>query len=122
MITSGLLGGIKSTLAAFLTDTCTIDVRQMAVGEFGEPVEVYSNVASSVACRVIMLDRRTSAELLSGREGMTDVHRLICPAGTALEADQRVTLSGGDVYYVVDVLTTQTDAVDAQAMIVRQRA
>lgn len=124
MITNGALGYMKSVTGKFLTDTCTIEQRSLAVGEFGQPVEAYTVVSTSVACRVINLSQsglRAQAETVAGREAIGEVYRLICPAGTALEADQRITLSSGDVYHVVDVLLNRTDETDTQATIVRVR-
>lgn len=125
MITNGALGAIKAMTAKFLTDTCTIEQRSLAVGEFGQPVEAYTVVSTGVACRVITIGNRFFAQQqnpeTAGREHIMDAYRLIVPAGTALDVDYRVTLSNGDVYHVVDLITERTDETDSQAIIVRVR-
>lgn len=123
MIPSWMAGAIKDVLADYLTDTCTIEVQADTVDEYGlaQPGSL-TTVASDVACRVIDLGTRYSelAALVADQETIKDTYRLVCPAGTALAKDQVITMSNGDVYQVVDLITERTDGVDAQAIITRR--
>jgi hypothetical protein len=122
MIDAALLAYMRDRAADFLTDTCTIEVRAQGQGEFGNPSQsTWTTVASSVACRVITIGSRfqPGAQVVGSREALTDVYRLICPYGTALDKDQRITLSNGDVYQVVDLNVERTSETDTQAVIVR---
>jgi hypothetical protein len=125
LITPALRGHLRSMTARFLTDTCTIEARSNSVGEFGDPQEVFASVAAGVACRVITLGTRYAVAALNpavlGREALVDAYRLVVPAGTALDVDHRVTMSSGEVYQVVDLITERTDETDEQAIIVRVR-
>ncbi len=105
-----------------MSDTCTIEVRSDAVGEGGEKLLAYTTVATSVACRVIDAGQtfERSADTVAEREVIVDRYQLITPNGTALAVDQRITLdSDSSVYQIIDLITERTDAVDAQATMVR---
>lgn len=119
---TAVLEAMRDAAESLMTDTCKIEVRSNSVGEYGEPLEAYETVASSVVCRVTTLGSRfkEAAEQVGGREAIVDAYRLICPAGTPLAVDQRVTLtSTGERWQVVDLITARTDEVDRQAAIVR---
>jgi len=122
-VTGGLRSTMRRALDALLTDTCTITAEAVGADEYGAPPGAWSIVAANVPCRVIMQSAARSAEAgaQAGREGVADTYRLIVPAGTALDAGQRVTTSDGAVYEVVDLQTALTDAPDAQAIITRMR-
>jgi len=104
-----------------MTDTCTIQERNEAVGEAGERLEIFSNVATGVKCRVITIGNRfmEQAQPVGSRETIVDSYRLIVPHDQTLEVDYRVILSSGDTYDVVDLITQRTQATDNQAVIVR---
>jgi hypothetical protein len=118
-----VLSSMKTAAQALMTDTCKIEVLTNAIGEMGEQLQdQYSTVSASVACRVITIGNRFREQVASvgNRETIVDSYRLICPAGTALAVDQRITLaSDGSQWEVVDLVTARTDAVDAQAVIVK---
>lgn len=124
MLPGGTLGYMRAMTNRLLTDTCTIQARASGRGEFGNAQQTaWQTVATGVQCRVINLQAWLAggAETVAGREAVTDIYRLICPAGTALDADQRVTLSDGTVFHVVDVKVSLTDETDTQATIARVR-
>jgi hypothetical protein len=124
MITGALLQQMRAATTRFLTDTCTIEARSTGRGEYGEPQQSdWGVVASGVACRVITQRApAASSSSVGDRETIVDTYRLVCPTGTALTVDQRVTLtSTGAVYHVVDLVTARTDETDTQAVIVRAR-
>ena len=122
MIDTALLAYMRDVTADLLTDTCTIEVRVQGQGEFGNPSQtIWETVSSSVACRLITTMREPMAQDVGSREALVDTYRLICPYGTALDKDQRVTLSGGDVYHVTGVVVERTSETDTQAYVVRAR-
>lgn len=120
-----VLAQMRAAAESLMTDTCTLEARSASAGEYGEPTEEFVVVDASVPCRVITMDNRFFAQQqnpeTAGREHIMDAYRLIVPAGTALDVDYRVTLSNGDVYHVVDLITERTDETDSQAIIVRVR-
>lgn len=122
-INSSLLATMRNTAESLMTDTCTIEAGADAVGDMGEVLsDVYTAVASSVACRVITIGNRfkETVGITAERETITDAYRLIVPYGTALAVDQRITLdSDSSRWQVVDLLTERTSETDAQAVIVR---
>jgi hypothetical protein len=118
---SMVLAQLRAMTATFLTDTCTIEARMDAQGQFGEPLQDHwALVAANVPCRVITLSSMRNTQMqIASRETIAESYKLICPYGTALAIDQRVTLANGAVYQVVDVLTKRTDETDTQATITR---
>jgi head-tail adaptor len=123
MIPGGTLGYMRAMTGRFLTDTCRIEQRAMTRDEYGTATQTaWTLVEADVPCRVINLQSGLSgsAETVAGRESTPFTFRLICPAGTALAADQRVTLaSDGSIWHIADVKTVLTDETDTQATIVR---
>jgi hypothetical protein len=121
-IDSALLEYMRDQAEALMTDTCLIEVRADARGEFGEATqETWTTVASGVRCRVITIQQSRAAQPVGTREALIDRYRLVCPSGTALDVDQRVTLSNGDVYQILQVVTARTSETDTQAIIERVR-
>jgi hypothetical protein len=118
-----VLAAMRAAAESLMTDTCTLEVTADAVGEMGEVLsDVYTSVATGVKCRLIMPPQMLSDRAVSvgERETITEGARLICPYGTALAVDQRVTLtSDGSHWQVVDLDLSRTDKTDAQAVIVR---
>ena len=118
-----VLGSMRATVESLMTDTCKIEVGADSVGEMGEVLQdQYTTVASGVTCRVISLGNRysESARTIGEREVITEAYRLIVPYGTALDVNQRITLtSDSSVYQVVDLNTERTDRTDRQAIMVR---
>ncbi len=105
-----------------MKDTCKIEAESIGVGSFGQPKPVWVLVANSVACRVIMLRQpRPAAEQVGNQEQIVEQYRLIVPYNTALAVNQQVTMSSGEVYQIVDLVTARTDETDAQAVMVRAR-
>jgi len=123
MLTGRTKGLIGRALNKFLTETCQIEGETLARGQFGERTHGFDVVGADVPCRVIRAgaspSQTTSGEIGS-QETIVERYRLIVPAGTVLNVDQRVTV-GGAVYQIVDVVTAWADAVDAQAVMVRAR-
>jgi hypothetical protein len=120
-----ILTYMRNMSDSLMTDTCTIEVRSTAKGASGETLQdVYTTVASSVACRLIGQSSQTAMgdriQPTGDRETVTQQYRIICPYTTALAVDQRITLdSDGSQYQVVDLITARTQRTDVQAMLVR---
>ena len=132
---SSLRGYIRAAAESLMTDTCTLSRQKDAAGDYGEIVSAYEVMATGVACRLITIGNRFSgaagqpgqraggqAEMVPmGRETLTDTYRLVLPAGTTIDVDYRATMSSGDVYEVVDLVTERTDEADVLAIVTRVR-
>jgi hypothetical protein len=114
---------MRLRVQALLTDTCVIERETAGVGTMGEPLHQWGVVVADVPCRVITGARRSGAgyQNIGSTESMIERFRLITPVGTPFAVDDRVQLSDGTVYQVVEVVDQLTDAVDTQAIIVRAR-
>jgi len=116
-----LRASLRTTTNKWLKDTATIEALQLTTGEVGQPVESWSVVSASVACRVIGA-ASSDTQNVGGQETMTDVFRIVFPAGTALAVQQRITVSSsGKVYHVAGLVTDYTDELFTAAVVVRQR-
>ena len=120
---NAVLASMRAAAESLMTDTCTIEVQSDAVGDMGELLDdVYTVVASAVACRVITIGNRfrEAVAQTAERETIVDAYRLVCPQGTALAVNQRITLdSDSSQWHVVDLVTARTSEVDEQAVIAR---
>ena len=117
-----ILATMRATAESLFTDTCTIEVGADAVGEMGEVLsDQYVLVASSVACRVITQRAPgDTPQRVGEREVIIGSTRIVCPYGTALAVNQRITLDSDDsAWQVVDVRSPLTSLVDTQAVVVR---
>lgn len=118
---------MRRIVSKFLIDTCTITAQPQGLDELGALSvgldSVWATVATGVACRVIGEGQGGSASaLVASQEQMADTLRIVCPAGTALAPDQRITVtSTGHVYTVVGLETDLTDALYTLARVVRLR-
>lgn len=123
MLSAQALAMLRATTAKFFTDTCTIEREASARGKAGEPTHSPVMVATGVPCRIIdSTNRQTiSAQMVGGQEAIVDTYRIIVPYGTALEVDQIITVSSGDQYHVVGLVTARTDKTDSQAVVRRAR-
>jgi hypothetical protein len=124
MISDMLIAQLKATLVTTLTDTCTIYARASGTGLYGEPQQdAWVIVASAVPCRVIDdKQSRVGDPAVLAREYITDSYKLVVPAGTGLDVDQRIKVtSTGLEYDVTGLVTSRTQGVDEQAMIMRAR-
>lgn len=118
---SWVSGRIRARVEYFLSDTCIIERETSAYDKFGSPARDWETVASGVKCRVIGAGEATRAEMgnSGARETLTERYRLICPVGTELGVDYRVTVNGKR-YHVVSLVDGWTNAMDVQAIIVRR--
>jgi 2-keto-3-deoxy-6-phosphogluconate aldolase len=117
-----VLAHMRAMAESLMTDTCTIEVRADAVDSMGAVSNVWTAVESGVRCRMITIGFRPQDVLAAAadRRATKDSYRLVCPAGTALAPDQRVTLdSDGSQWLVTDLVTRRTDETDTQAVITR---
>jgi hypothetical protein len=113
---------IRAIAAKWLKDRCNITVQTTATGPLGEQLDQYVSVQSNVPCRVIKVSMSPSAMIVGGQESMQDMYRVSVPVGTALAVDQRIELSNGLEYDVVDLETELTDEMFEHALVSRQRA
>jgi len=123
-MSSRYLTAIQRRLATFLTETATIEKRDInAIDRLGAPVEnAYTLVDTGVACRVIdARSRRTESWMEVGQaDAMVDMYRIIFAVGTTVEQDYRITV-GDRKYQVVDMTDDRTDAADLQVTVKRIR-
>ncbi len=122
MIHDQTIARMKARVQLTLTDSCLIEAESSARGSVGEVVHSWETVAADVACRVITpsASTRGSMQAVGAQESMIDAYRLICPVGTALAVDQRVTINGS-VFQIVGIRDGLTDGVDVQAYMTRVR-
>jgi hypothetical protein len=123
-INSAVLAMIRRTAdTGFLTDTCTIERPDEAVNSRGQMTSGWALVASDVRCRVVQGGRLNNPAVMDAslREAMDDLYRISVAYGTALERGYRMTLSTGNVFYVVRLETELSDDVFHSAIISRKR-
>ena len=114
-------GAFRATVLKWLKDTAKIEVQQSSKGTMNEPLDAWTIVTASVACRVIGAEQ-SDAAFVGSQETIADMYRLVVPAGTALAANQRVTVtSTGYVYQVVGFINDLTDELFRTAVILRRR-
>jgi len=123
MTSSRNLAYIRQRLATFLTETATIEKRDInAVDRLGVPVEdAFTLVSTDVACRVIDSRNRRNGWMEIGQaDAMVDMYRIVFPVGTDVEQDYRITV-GARKYHVVEVVDDRSDAADRQVSVKRIR-
>lgn len=106
-------------MESFLDDSCTISREKTTYDSMGAASGAKEIVASGVSCRVIK--GISDTENIGDQQSLTETYRLIVPVGTALEVNYFVTLVDGTVYKVIEIITQRSDAMDAQALIKRER-
>lgn len=124
MLPKVIAAQLKRQLESLLLDqTCTITHQTETVDEYGARTQVWVTIASDVPCRVIRAQNRRflGQDEVAMQEVMVESYRLITPVGTPLDVDYRITLPSGSMYEVVQVLDANTNALDAQAEMVRRR-
>ena len=115
---------VRRNVNEMLTESCTIQRESGSRGTMGEPVHQFENVATAVACRVIRAGQTQStseAGQVGGQEALVEMYRLICPVDTPFTTDDRVVMSDGRVFQVVDVEDGLSDSAFAGAVMVRVR-
>lgn len=122
-LNSNVLAQLRNRMAAFLKDTCLIEAQQQMTDEYGAPTLAWSIVAEDVPCRVLPIatsSMQSMSALVGSGESLQELYKIICPHGTALAPNQRVTVNGA-VYNVIQLVTARTDETDTQALLTRQR-
>lgn len=114
---------VRRNVNDLLTATCRIERETSSTGTMGEPLHDWDVVQADVPCRVIRLAKRTttSAEQVGSQETLVERYRLITPVGTNFAVDDRVVMSDGRVFQVVDVEDGLTDEAFAGVMLSRVR-
>jgi len=114
---------VRQNVSVMLTETCTIERETVSVGDMGQSLHEFAEVAADVACRIIRAGTNStgSSNNDGGREALTDRFRLILPVGTDISTDYRVRMADESLYQVVDVEAALTDAAFVAAVIVRAR-
>lgn len=106
-LSSQTLKRIRSTVEAYLVDTCEIESQVYTTGSMGQAMQAWETVASGVRCRVIRAGRQSDgdAEVQVGRETIEQAVRIILPYGTAMAVDYRIVVSGAS-YQVAGIENT----------------
>ncbi len=115
---------VQANVNAMLTESCTLQRESGATGSMGEPLRnVFGNIATGVQCRVIRAKTPSGGTgmVVGSQEAMVELYRLICPVGTAFLVDDRVVMSDGRVFQVVNVEDGLTDKGFAGAVLTRVR-
>lgn len=116
---SRTLALIQRHLEAFLTERCSIEVQTTTRDEYGGYSDTWTLVADDVHCRIYPIPSREGAAAVAGsQETLVEVYRIVCPVGTGLDIDQRITVNN-QVYHIVELIVQQTDGVDEQALMKR---
>ena len=114
MLGKGKTKRTAARLNRFLIDRCTIDERI-------DDEDNWRRVADDVRCRVMRMSSNASKTADYGQsEAMINTYVLSTPLGTPLDTGQRVTI-GTKVFFVTGVIDQWTNAVDAQALVIRER-
>lgn len=124
MVSNRTIALVRRRVNAFLTERCSIEREAGMKGSMGEPLHGWEMVADNVQCRVITVNQsstQTEYEAVGSTEALVERWRLICPAGTVFAVDNRVRLSDGRVFQIVDVDDRLTDEAFVSAMMVRAR-
>ena len=113
---------LQAVLNAALDKTCTIERQNADRGEFGELLHNWQAVATDVSCRLIDAQVTNNSELQTtgNQEIMLQTARLILPAGTAIDVNYRVIIAGV-IYNVIAIVDSRSEAIDTQAVIMRER-
>lgn len=121
LFTSATKRQIEKYVAYLLTDTCTIEQQVRSRNQYGAETDTWEVVARDVQCRIIRngqtVDSQT--EMIGGQERIVNQPRIIAPRGTAFAANQRITMSTGEVFTITGVKTSLTDNVMAEAFCVK---
>lgn len=114
---------VRRNVNDLLNETCRIERESGGRGLMGEETHETVVVATNVSCRVIRLTKRTtsSAQDVGSQEALVERYRLICPVGTAFTVNDRVVMSDGRTFDLVDVEDGLSDEAFAGAMLVRTR-
>lgn len=122
MFNSIIVTQIRSQINRWLTETATVQKLDSVRGEYGELIQDYVTVQTSVPCRIITAgsNNTDTMEVNGNQEMMLDQYKIILPYDAELDVDYRVTV-GADIYRVVSILDDRTDGVDVQALIVGER-
>lgn len=117
------LGIVRRNVNRTLKERCTIQRETHTKGTMGEPLHEFEQVAADVACRVITAGERNRTAVMDvgSQESLVERYRLICPVGTLFEVDNRVVMSDGRVFQIVDVEDGLTDEAYAGAIMIRVR-
>lgn len=123
LLSSRTVAAVQKNVNAMLTDTCTLQRRNQAVGSMGEPLQGYVNVQTGVTCRVIRSRPPTmnTTQPVGGAVAVVETFRLICPVGTPFLVEDRVLMSDDSIYQVMSVEDKLTDGVFVSAIIQRVR-
>jgi len=123
VLNARVLARLRNMTERYLKDTCLIEVQQRVTDEYGSPMQAWSIIASDVPCRVLPIASSSMASmsaLVGSAESLKELYKIICPFGTALAPDQRITVNG-EIYNIIQLVTARTDETDTQALLTRQR-
>lgn len=124
-ISSRTLAKVRKNVNEMLTERCTLERETGTVGTMGEPLHTWETVQTGIACRVIQAGQTQSGSttaVVGSAEAMVERYRLITPVGTPFTLNDRVVMSDGRVFEIVDVDDGLTDEAFAGAVMVRVRA
>lgn len=114
---------VRRNVLKTLTETCRVERESGSTGTMGELLHDWVVVAQDVACRVITRGQQSQAQTreVGGQEALVERYELICPVGTAFTVDDRVVMSDGRIFQVVDVEDGLSNEAFAKVMLVRTR-
>lgn len=112
---------LRKQAEGFLTDSCTIERESEVMGEFMAPRAGWNVVAQGVKSRLIKPGSQQGSAVIvaADQEVTTNHYRLILPAGTDLQPNDRV-LHDGQYYSVVRLEDRLTDELYHSAILMRK--
>ena len=120
-VPSAVRGYMRAQANALMTDTCTIARLSDALDASGASVNAWETVSSGVACRMISAGQRFNNDpaIKAEKAVLAERYRIVLPAGTSIAVQNRITLDSDDsAWLVASVITSQTDEVSVQVIVV----
>ena len=93
MISAADLAAMQATQASALPGTCSISRRSMATDDQGGYTETWADLATGVACRLVVMRAPTEA-LVAARFANMELWQLTLPVGQDITHNDRVVVSG----------------------------
>jgi len=122
-VTNQLMAHIRSQVSQLLTDTCTIERNEEVTdNRYGSKKPGWVVVASSVACRINLLNRSNQSlvEVMGGQEAMLDSYQLVLAYDVTIDRDYRITVNGV-TYFVTRIESQLTNSAFKQVLLTRKR-
>lgn len=116
VLSSRTLAIVRARVADTLTERCTIERETLTRGTMGEPLHQWVAVASDMPCRVIR-GKQGGYQDVGATESLVERYRVIFPLTAYFKTDDRIRMTSGEVYQVVDVVDKWSDGAFVAALV-----